>query len=117
MAMRLFHQDGLSMTAIAAHVGLAAQFQVTRLLKLKELRESVRHKMIELLKHYVKEQASAFMTLDQLESLDSKIEMALIEQVDLLISEDAAQAQSPKNYGKGSRFAKALCQQLDRVTL
>lgn len=117
VAMRLFHQEGLSMTAIAAHVGLAAQFQVTRLLKLKELRESVRHKMIELLKHYVKEQASAFVTLEQLESLDSKIETALIEQVDLLMAEDAAQAQSPKNYGKGSRFATVLCQQLDRITL
>ena len=117
VAMRLFHQEGLSMTAIAAHVGLAAQFQVTRLLKLKELRELVRHKMIELLKHYVKEQASAFVTLEQLESLDSKIETALIEQVDLLMAEDAAQAQSPKSYGKGSRFATVLCQQLDRISL
>ena len=116
-AMKLFHQDGLSMTAIAANVGLAAQFQVTRLLKLKELRESVRHKMIALLKHYVKEQASAFVTLEQLESLDSKIELALLEQVDVLMAEDAAQAQSPKNYGKGSRFAAVLCQQLDRISL
>lgn len=116
-AMGLFHRDGLSMTAIAANVGLAAQFQVTRLLKLKELRESVRHKMIELLMHYIKEQASAFVTLEQLERLDSKIELALIEQVDLLMAEDAAQAQSPKNYGKGSRFATMLCQQLDRISL
>ena len=117
VAMKLFHQDGLSMTAIAAHIGLAAQFQVTRLLKLKELRESVRHKMIALLKHYVKQQASEFVTLEQLESLDSKIELALLEQVDGMMAEDAAQAQSPKNYGKGSRFATVLCQQLDRISL
>ena len=117
VAMKLFHQDGLSMTAIAAHIGLTAQFQVTRLLKLKELRESVRHKMIALLKHYVKQQASEFVTLEQLESLDSKIELALLEQVDGMMAEDAAQAQSPKNYGKGSRFATVLCQQLDRISL
>ena len=117
VAMKLFHQDGLSMTAIATHIGLAAQFQVTRLLKLKELRESVRHKMIALLKHYVKQQASEFVTLEQLESLDSKIELALLEQVDGMMAEDAAQAQSPKNYGKGSRFATVLCQQLDRISL
>jgi hypothetical protein len=115
-ALKLFHQEGLSMTAIATQVGLAAQFQVTRLLKLKELRESVRHEMIMLLKRYVKEQAIAFVTLEQLESLDGKIEEALVEQVDQLMAEDAAQAQSPKNYGKGSRFATVLCQSLDRFS-
>ncbi len=115
-ALKLFHQEGLSMTAIASQVGLAAQFQVTRLLKLKELRESVRHEMIVLLKRYVKEQATAFVTLEQLERLDGKIEEALVEQVDQLMAEDAAQAQSPKNYGKGSRFATVLCQQLDRLS-
>ncbi len=114
-ALRLFHQEGLSMTTIAAQVGLEKQFQVTRLLKLKELRESVRREMIVLLKRYVKEQATAFVTLEQLESLDAKIEEALVEQVDQLMSEDAAQAQSPKSYGKGSRFATVLCQCLDRL--
>ncbi len=114
-AMGLFHRQGMSMTAIAAEVGLAKQFQVTRLLTLKELRVSVRHEMIGLLKRYVKEQAKAFVTLEQLENLDAKIEDALVEQVELLMAEDAAQAQSPKNYGKGSRFAMVLCQQLDRL--
>jgi hypothetical protein len=115
-ALKLFHQQGLSMTAIAGQVGLAAQFQVTRLLKLKELREGVRHEMIVLLKRYVKEQAANFVTVEQLESLDAKIEEALAEQVDQLMAEDAAQAQSPKNYGKGSRFATVLCQSLDRLS-
>lgn len=116
-ALKLFHQQGLSMTAIAGQVGLAAQFQVTRLLKLKELREGVRHEMIVLLKRYVKEQAAAFVTVEQLESLDGKIEAALVEQVEQLMAEDAAQAQSPKNYGKGSRFATVLCQYLDRLSV
>ncbi len=115
-ALKLFHQEGLTMKAIADQVGLSAQFQVTRLLKLKQLREGVRHEMIVLLKRYVKEQATAFVTLEQLESLDGKIEEALVEQVDQLMAEDAAQAQSPKNYGKGSRFATVLCQQLDRLS-
>jgi hypothetical protein len=115
-AMMLFHQQGMSMTTIAQEVGLTKQFQVTRLLKLKELREAVRHEMMGLLKRYVKAQASAFVTVEQLERLDAKIETALVEQVDLLMAEDAAQAQSPKSYGKGSRFAKVLCQQLDRLS-
>ena len=47
---------------------------------------------------------------------DTKIEAALVEQVEMLMAEDAAQAQSPKNYGKGSRFATVLCQQVDRLS-
>jgi hypothetical protein len=47
---------------------------------------------------------------------DNKIELALIEQVDLLIAEDAAQASNhAENYSKGSRFTRGLCQQLDRT--
>jgi hypothetical protein len=108
-ALRLFHCDGMSMTAIAAEVGLEKQFQVTRLMKLKELREEVQHRMITLLKRYVAEQASKFVSIGQLEALDGQIEAALAEQVQTLVDEDAAQAQSPKGYGKGSRFARSIC--------
>jgi hypothetical protein len=109
-ALRLFHCDGLSMTAIASEVGLEKQFQVTRLMKLKELREEVQHRMIVLLKRYVAEQAAQFVSVEQLQALDGKIEAALAEQVQALVDEDAAQAQSPKGYGKGSRFARSICE-------
>ncbi len=109
-ALRLFHCDGLSMTAIAVEVGLEKQFQVTRLMKLKELREEVQHRMMTLLKRYVAEQASKFVSVEQLQALDGKIEAALAEQVQALVDEDAAQAQSPKGYGKGSRFARSICE-------
>lgn len=108
-ALRLFHAEGLSMTAIAAQVGLEKQFQVTRLLKLKELREDVQHRMIDLLKRYVSQKASEFVSPEQLLALDQKIEAALMEQVQALMEEDAAQAQAPKSFGKGSRFARSIC--------
>ena len=107
-ALRLFHQEGLSMTAIALEVGLDKQFQVTRLMKLKELRSEVQHRMITLLKHYVAEQASKFVSLEQLSALDATIEAALGEQVQTLMDEDAAQAQSPKASGKGSQFSRVI---------
>lgn len=107
-ALRLFHQEGLSMTAIALEVGLEKQFQVTRLMKLKELRSEVQHRMITLLKRYVAEQASKFVSLEQLSALDTTIEAALGEQVQTLMDEDAAQAQSPKGLGKGSQFARVI---------
>jgi hypothetical protein len=107
-ALRLFHCEGLSMTAIAAQVGLEKQFQVTRLMKLKELREEVQHRMIALLKRYVAEKAAEFVSVEQLQALDQKIQAALAEQVQAVIDEDAAQAQSPKGFGKGSRFARSI---------
>ncbi len=107
-ALRLFHQEGQSMTAIALEVGLEKQFQVTRLMKLKELRSEVQHRMITLLKRYVADQASKFVSLEQLGALDKTIEAALGEQVQTLMDEDAAQAQSPKGFGKGSQFARAI---------
>ena len=97
------------MTAIAAEVGLEKQFQVTRLMKLKELREEVQHRMITLLKRYVAEQASKFVSVEQLQAFEGQIETALGEQVQALVDEDAAQAQSPKGFGKGSRFARSIC--------
>ncbi len=112
-ALRLFHQEGMSMTAIALEVGLEKQFQVTRLMKLKELRSEVQHRMITLLKHYVNEQASTFVSLEQLRALDTTIESVLGEQVQTLMDEDAAQAQSPKGFGKGSQFARAIGEILD----
>lgn len=116
-ALRLFHQEGLSMTAIALEVGLEKQFQVTRLMKLKELRSEVQHRMITLLKHYVAEQASQFVSLEQLSTLNAAIEAALGEQVQTLMDEDAAQAQSPKGFGKGSQFARAIGEILNQPAL
>jgi hypothetical protein len=119
-ALKLFHCQGRSMTEIAAQVGLQAQFQVSRLLNLKAFREDVRHQMVQQLlvfvnQQAVKQQAAELMSPDRLQQLDAQIEAALNEQIEGIMQEAAAQAQSPKDYVTGTMFSRTLCGQLDRA--
>ncbi|MGI0491656.1 hypothetical protein ACN4EG_07575 [Alkalinema pantanalense CENA528] len=118
-ALQLFHCKGLSMTEIAKQVGLQAQYQVTRLLNLKALREDIRHALLNRLQEFVLEKAAQYVTPEEIQALDRKIAEALNEQIDKLMEEAAAQAQTPKDYvqdyASGSLFAKTLCQHLDEL--
>lgn len=113
--LQLFHCQGLSMTDIAQQVGLEKQFQVTRLLNLKALREDVRHEMLRSLQALVVQQAAELVSPDRLSHLDDRIASALNEQIETLMADEAARAQTPKTYAKGSLFAKTLCQYLDTL--
>jgi hypothetical protein len=113
-ALKLFHCQGRSMGEIATQVGLQAQFQVSRLLNLKAFREDVRHQMVQQLLTFVKQQAAELMSPDRLQQLDAQIEAALNEQIEGIMQEAAAQAQSPKDYVTGTMFSRTLCGHLDR---
>ncbi len=112
-ALQRFHCQGQSMTEIARSVGLQAQFQVSRLLNLKTLREDVRHEMLQRLRAFVSQTASDWVQPDRLQQIDAQIEAALNEQIETLMQEAAAQAQSPKDYVTGTLFSRTLCQFLD----
>ncbi|MBE9029861.1 hypothetical protein IQ266_08980 [filamentous cyanobacterium LEGE 11480] len=114
-ALKFFHCEGMSMTEIAAQVGLKAQFQVSRLLNLKTFREDVRHQMVQELLAFVKEKVADLMSPDRLKELDATIETALNEQIEGVMQEAAAQAQSPKDYVTGTMFSRTLCGHLDRA--
>jgi HPt (histidine-containing phosphotransfer) domain-containing protein len=114
-ALKLFHCEGLSMGDIAQQVGLQAQFQVSRLLNLKALRDDVRHQMLQQLLTLIKAKAADYVSADRLQQFDQQIEQALGEQIDSLIQEAAAQAQSPKGYVTESVFGKTLCHHLDQA--
>ena len=113
-ALQLFHCQHLSMTAIAPQVGLRSQDNVTRLLKLKEFRADVRRWMLKYLRDMVLKTASNYVDPDRLEQLDNQIEMALHEQIEALMQEDAKQSKTPKDFVSGSIFARRLCEFLDR---
>jgi hypothetical protein len=113
-ALKLFHCEGLSMGEIAQQVGLQAQFQVSRLLNLKAFRDDVRHQMLQQLLLLIQAKAADFVSADRLQQFDQQIEQALAEQIDSLIQEAAAQAQSPKGYVTESVFGKTLCHHLDQ---
>lgn len=112
-ALELFHCQGLSMTEIAKRIEMKAQFQVTRLLKLKELRADVTNELLLMLKSRVLELAINYYSVENLQVLESQINAALTEQVTNLIAEAEAEASSSRSEFNKSRFSSRLCEYLD----
>ncbi|WP_421656663.1 hypothetical protein [Leptothermofonsia sp. ETS-13] len=112
-ALQLFHCRKMSMTEIATHIGLKAQFEVSRLLKLKEFRADVRHWMLNDLRDRVTALAKDFLDPNQLQTRNAQIEAALNQQIEEVIGSDEKQAKTPKNYISDSFFARKLCEYLD----
>ena len=110
-ALELFHCRGKSMSAIASMIGLQAQYQVTRLLKLKELRADIRHQMLQLMRDWVLTQSN-FEEPQLLKAREQEIAAALEEQIDLVLVEaekEASITDSPQ-----SILAQSICDYLDR---
>jgi hypothetical protein len=112
-ALHLFHCRGRAMKDIAAAIGLHEQYEVSRLLKLKELRTDVRQNWLLKLRAQVRDLAQTYVDPIQLEQVDQQLETVLEEQVSNLIEEAAAEA-SVGNRSLTSRFARRLCCDLDK---
>jgi hypothetical protein len=112
-ALKLFHCQGFSMTAIAPEIGLEKQYQVTRLMQLKDLRSDVRHKMLQELRQQIREIANIYINADELNAREEQIEMALSEQVDVVIDRAESEASTAKDRPLTSIFARYLCHYLD----
>lgn len=112
-ALKFFHCQGLSMTEIAKRIEMKAQFQVTRLLKLKEFRADVTNQLLTMLKVRVLELAQNYSSLESLEALESQITIALTEQVTDLIAEAEIEAAGARSNSTRSRFSWRLCEYLD----
>lgn len=113
IALQLFHCQGMTMGEIATQVGLKAQFEVTRLLKLKEFRTDVRHYLLQDLQGKVRDLAADHINLERLRNLDSAIAEALTEQVDLLMRDAESDAKTAKSHTTGTLFSRRLCKYLD----
>jgi hypothetical protein len=112
--IHLFHCQQLSMSEIADLIGLEYQYQVSRLLKLKEFRADVRQRMLKCLHDCVLQQATAYTNPDILPQLEQKIEVALDEQITELMNEAEAEAYNP-NPRQQSLFSARLCHYLKQV--
>lgn len=102
-ALRLFYCRGMTMGEIAPLVGLEAQYQVTRLLKLKAFRADVRHHLLEQLRHSVLHLAQEYAHPDRLQRLDQEIDTLLDAEIEKVVEGCPIQ----------SVFAKRLCQQIE----
>jgi hypothetical protein len=120
-ALHLFHCQGQSMGDIAPQVGLNAQFQVTRLLKLKEFRANIQGRLLQLLMTEVLEQArlyrdspSADLSVREfLPAFKQQIETALAEQIEQTIQQAESEAAVAKHRPLDSLLARRLCHYLD----
>lgn len=108
-ALHLFHCQGRSMAEIAGLIGLQAQYQVTRLLKLKEFRADVRQLMLKELLPGVLEKAMVYTNLESVKIIEKQVEGALDEQIASLVKEAEAETVLAKHRPLESLFARRLC--------
>jgi predicted RNase H-like nuclease len=114
-ALELFHCQGQSMNEIAPQVKLQKQFQVTRLLKLKEFRANVRSRLLQLLLSSVRDQAKTYTDPTRLQKLNQQIETILEEHITVLIQQAESEAAVAKRFPLDSLFARRLCHHLDHL--
>jgi hypothetical protein len=114
-ALQLFHCEGKNMGEIAIKVGLQAQYQVTRLLKLKSFRADIRYQLLEMLRERILTAAKSYISPEQLQKRDKQIEEALGEQINLVIQEAETEASMAKRHPGSSIFSQKLCQHLDQM--
>ena len=113
-AMHLFHCQGQAMGEIAPQVGLKKQYEVTRLLKLNDLRTDIRQRSLSLLRDRVIDQAKLYADRDRLHQLETQVDLVLNEQIESVIAEAEAEAKSPiRNQPLKSLLARRICLYLD----
>ena len=116
-ALYLFHCQGKAMAEIATLLGLQAQYQVTRLIKLKQFRADVQQRLLKQLGDRITQIAQQFTTSEQLQTLNQAIAAALEEQISTLMQQAEAEAMVARQRPLGSLFARQLCHHLDTLHL
>ncbi|MDF5733502.1 MAG: hypothetical protein PUP92_37380 [Rhizonema sp. PD38] len=112
-ALHLFHCQGQSMNQIAPQINLTKQYEVTRLLKLNELRADIRQKMLITLRDRVLDTAKLFADSERLLFLDTQLELILDEQISSIIQEAESEVKNPiRNQPLRSLLARRLCHYL-----
>lgn len=114
-ALHLYHCQGEPMGEIALKIGLQAQYQVTRLLKLKQLRTDVRQLMLKNLLPSVLNKAITYTNLFEVKTLEQRIEQVLNEQIENLIKEAEAESIVTKNCPLRSLFALRICHLMRKI--
>lgn len=115
IALQLFHCQGKTMGEIATVVGLQAQYQVTRLLKLKSFRAEIRHQLLGMLRDRILEAAKSYIDPQRLLTQDKQIESALTEQINAVIQEAETEASTAKKQSTSSVFSQKICSYLDQM--
>lgn len=107
-ALQFLYLENLSAGAIAPLIGLGGQSQVSRLLKLDDLRSSIHAYLVDHLKVEVEALVKDYVTTAQYLEIKLQLESLLQEEADQIMAEDAAYVISA--YRPPQRlFAQRLC--------
>ena len=110
-ALELFHCQGEAMGKIAKEIGLKAQYQVSRLLNLKELRADIRHRILQLMTDWIG--LSKLANPTELKQREQAIASALGEQIDRVL--ETAESEPSVADSNQSILAKRICEYVDRL--
>ena len=113
IGLHLFHCQGKSMGEIASALGLKAQYQVTRLLKLKAFRSDVQHHLLKELCDRISDYTKSFPSAQNLDTWQQNIEKALDEEIEPIFQQAESDSYVSQNRPLDSPFFKALCHYLD----
>jgi hypothetical protein len=113
-ALHRLHCQGQAMSEIAVQIGLKAQYQISRLLALRQLRTTIRDRLIaELLSRTLKT-AMDYTTPDNLTQLQEHLNIVLNEEIDEILAEAQTETEGKnKDRPLKSLFARRLCHFLD----
>ncbi|BAY28744.1 hypothetical protein NIES2107_05760 [Nostoc carneum NIES-2107] len=112
--LHLFHCQGQPMSQIAPQLGMKKQYEVTRLLKLNELRADIRQSMLLILRDRVLQIAKDFTNVERLQLLDQQLELILDEQISGVMQEAESEVKNPvRNQPLSGLLARRLCLYLD----
>lgn len=116
--LHLFHCQGKSMSQIAPEIGLTRQYEVTRLLRLNQIRTDIRQRLLILLRPKVTDIARYFTNYtnsERLQNLDRQIELILDNQISDIIKEAESEVRNPvRNQPLRNLIARRICDYLDR---
>jgi hypothetical protein len=114
LGLELVHCQGRSMTEVAPQIGLEQQYQVSRLLKLENLRMNIRQRALVLLRDRVRQKVVAFVSPEQLDQLDQRLDQLLDEQLETVMQAASTESMSP-NTGQPQKnqLARRICEYLD----
>ncbi len=114
-ALELFHCQGKAMGEIASLVGLQAQYQVTRLLKLKGFRADIRQLLLQDLLPHIFKIAAKFSDPEKLQTRELQIEEELDKQIITMIQQAETDASTVKHHGASSLLSQRLCRYLKEL--
>ncbi|GJD19293.1 hypothetical protein RIVM261_042490 [Rivularia sp. IAM M-261] len=116
-ALELSQCQRLAMKDIAEQLGMKAQYTVSKLLKLDNLRADVGQEMLLILKDSVKEKAQVYADVHALKKLDEQLTAILSEEISKIIENSEIQSRTTRSYLKSDIFAERLCEYLDNRKL